>query len=175
MKIRDLSSGGRAVLFAPTLLIYVFSTWPQYQFHPPTQSQLIVSLKKRTDKTRDCTPEERKSYEEEQSHKLKHMRKKSKECGTRSRVPLELKVWVDGKESVSKTIKPAGLARDGIVFVFERFDVSSAVHDMKITMRDYRTDRETNVLEFNQRMEFKPRQVKLVTFTPESDTLHVNK
>jgi len=173
MKLKELSNSGRLVLFAPTLLIYVFSTWPQYQFHGPDESQLVVSFKKKTERVHDCTPGELDAFKEAQSGRLKHMRTKSKGCGSRDRLPLELVVKADGQEKVRKILQPAGLSRDGVVFAFERLNLAAGEHDLYVSIRDYKPGQETPAMEFGQKVEFKPRHMTLVTFTPEEGGLHI--
>ena len=174
MKLKQLSNSGRLVIFAPTLLIYVFSTWPQYQFHRPDESQLVVSFKMKTGRLHECTPEELEAFKAEQSTRLKHMRTKSKGCGSKERLPLELVVKAGGQEKVRKILPPAGLQRDGIVFAFERVSLTAGEHDLHVSIREFVPGQQTPAMELAQRVDFKPQHMTLVTFTPETGALHVH-
>ncbi|MDH5637160.1 MAG: hypothetical protein OEZ04_01565 [Nitrospinota bacterium] len=174
MKKRKITFSGGIMLFMPVVFIYLFSTWPSYEFYKPDESQLLVSLKKRTEKSHLCDEKEREAFMEEIASKPKHMQVVHRECGSRGRVPLELKIWLDGKESLTKVIKPAGLRSDGVVFVYEKFTFQSGPHDIKITMRDFKDDPNMKVHVFQEHIDFQPRKVTLVTYTPESDALLIH-
>ncbi|MDH5509062.1 MAG: hypothetical protein OEZ32_01780 [Nitrospinota bacterium] len=175
MKERRLSPGGVIMLFMPVVFIYLFSTWPSYEFYAPNESQLLISLKKRTEKTHICDEKEREAFMEEIASKPKHMQVVHRECGSRDRVPLELKIWLDGVESLSKVIKPAGIRSDGVVFVYEKFTFKSGPHDIRITMRDFKDNPKIKVHEFKEHLDFQPRKVTLVSYTPETDALLIHK
>jgi len=174
MKQRNLTPGGGIMLFLPIVFIGIFSTWPSYQFYGPDESQLLLSFKKRTVKEHLCDEKELEAYNVEMESLPKHMRARGRECGSRARVPLEVNIWLDGEKSISKVIKPAGIHSDGVVFVFEKFTFKSGPHDIKITVRDQKDDPEVKTMEFNEHLDFQPRKVTLVTYTPESNDLLIH-
>ncbi|MDH4183545.1 MAG: hypothetical protein OEV92_04940 [Nitrospinota bacterium] len=175
MKERRLTFGGVGMLFLPTVFIYIFSTSPSYEFFKPDESQLLLSLKKRTEKVKVCDEAEQEAFQAAQANVLKHMRTQHVQCGSRERVPLTVKIAMDGKEYVSKSIEPAGLRSDSVVFVFEKFTFKSGPHDILITMKDAKEGPEIKTYEFREHIDFQPRRVVLVTYTPESDALHIHK
>ena len=162
------------MLFAPILFIYVFSTWPPHEFHPPDESQLLISLRQRTQQVHFCTPEELEAFKEKRAGRLKHMRSKNTICGSLERVPMEVKVWVDGVDSVNKTLHPPGVYSNGVIYVFERFNLKYGVHDVRIAISELRTKGTETTLEFNEKIDFQPHQVVLITYEPEVGKLFIH-
>ncbi|MBI5814407.1 MAG: hypothetical protein HZB29_02215 [Nitrospinae bacterium] len=136
MREHRLSLAGAVILLAPMALIYYFSTMPAHTFSADNEAALVISLKKVTQREHMCDEAELNAFREKAGQKQKHMRRPDTECGSRSRVSLGLKVWVDGAAVMSREIHPNGINRDMPVYVHEKLEVTAGKHTIKVEMRD---------------------------------------
>jgi len=165
---KRLSLSGRLVFFIPAVIVYFLSTSPTYTFSGDNDSSLIIGLKHITDKVHICTDEEVRLFLENEAKKERtHLRKRAKACGSRERVPLKLTVWLDGRELVNREYQPSGLYNDGNTFVYEKFDLHSGEHHIKVVMRDSKKDREDRYdYSFDKTVNFTAKRVFVLDFDP---------
>ena len=82
---------------------------------------------------------------------------------SRERYPVEITVFIDGKEMHKKIFLPSGAKRDADCIVFDTIKLSPGMHGIKIVMRDSMKE-EKAPYGFEDTVEFKPADVKVITF-----------
>ncbi len=155
------------VLLVPTAALWLFSTSPRYTFSHSDQSALVLSFKHATRRIHECGEDERAGFVAGMKN-LRHSQNAAVQCGSRERFPLELRVAVDGKETLRKEKKPSGWKRDSAVFIFERFYVSPAPHLVEISMNDSGGGGGKYAYRFGETIRFEPGRLVVIYFDGKS-------
>jgi hypothetical protein len=175
MDKRRLSAASIATLVSPAIIIFLFSTSPSYEYNKKKEAALVVSFKKSSERMRLCDEKELNAFKQKADKRRKHMQSALRECGSRERLPIRLKVWLDDKETLDKIIYPTGFRNDGITYAYEYFTISAGMHRVKVAAVDYR-EREndfSHVIE--KEIIFKRRQIVLIDYDRVADQLYLNK
>ncbi len=128
------------ILLIPTMLIFYLSN-ASYSFYKDKVSQLKLTFRHTTKLLEDCGGAEKLKEEMERYEEILKktgrvpMHQVRLECN-RERHPAMVELYVDGEKLLSKSFKPRGLRKDGPVYVYNRFTVSSGRHTLEIRMRD---------------------------------------
>lgn len=83
-------------------------------------------------------------------------------CG-RERSPVEFELELDGKLIYRATLSPAGLSRDGVSTVYQRFPVRAGHHHMRARLKDSVREPDFNYSK-EADIELSPAQVFVVEF-----------
>jgi len=169
-----LSLPGILTLVAPVALIGFFSTSPAYRYHAEDQAQLTVSFKMHTERERLCDEKELEQFKEAAEHRRKHMQRASRVCGSRERVPLHLKVLIDGSAALDEKIAPSGLRSDGPTFVYAKFLLAAGAHRIKVMGRDYRSEEGAYPYVFDEKISFGRREIVVIDFSQENKKLQIH-
>lgn len=159
MTFKPAALFGQVILYgAFAAFIGYFATSPRYQHIPPDQAVLKLSLSHLGD--RDC----RKRAAEELEKLPRNMRNPL-DC-PRERSDILLQLDVDGQPLYHGTIRPTGIARDGISTIYRRFQLPAGKHLLAVRMNDnarvpgFKFVKEAEV-------EIKPAQVVVIDFNPD--------
>lgn len=122
-------------LAVPAVAVALLSTWPRYRFKNSDMSALVVSFKHSSKRVHECTEEERGAF-------LSHLRNPrygenvAVQCGSRERLPVALRVALDGVVVARGEILPSGWRRDSAVYVMEKVVVAPGAHRVEVTVRE---------------------------------------
>ncbi len=144
-----------------------------YMYHTEDQSELVISFMKTTKRVRLCDEQELKEFKEKASKRRKHMQREGRECGSRERVPLKIKVWINGGQTLDKLVRPSGFGRDGVTFVYERFGLKQGDHQIKVAMVDHRKDKSGFDYPFEKTLNFESRRIVVVDFDSAIDEFQI--
>ena len=141
-------------------IIGYFSTMPKYQHLEPGHALIKLSLSHHGEPVAEC----RKRTAEELAKLPRNMRAPM-EC-QRERSPVTVQIDLDGKSVFKGAAKPAGLSRDGLSTMYQRFEVPAGEHNIAVKMNDnvriegYNFTREEKVT-------LKPAQILVIDFSAE--------
>lgn len=130
------------LLLSPAPLIYFLSDSPSYRYYGEDVGGVIISFKRVTERRSLCDEEELEQFRKEAKLRRPHMQRADRVCGSRERVPLRLKVWIDGETALDKEIIPSGIRQDSATYVYEKFVLPLGAHTIKVAMKDTRDDAE---------------------------------
>jgi hypothetical protein len=86
---------------------------------------------------------------------------------SRERVPVRLKIQVDGQTLFDQSVRPRGLRSDGPSIAVARFPVSAGRHEIKVDLADT-ADTNAWTKSWNQTVEFQTNQIRVVLFETKS-------
>ena len=152
------------ILLIPLVFIYFLSTSPSYRYFDEDDAGFLISFKKTTDRVHLCDDEELSRFKEAAKHRRKHMQKVDRICGSRERVPLKLKVWIDDKVVLDKKIMPSGVNQDSSTYVYQEFIFPKGKHKIRIAMKGSRGDDPEFDYFFEDTILFSSRQRTVVDF-----------
>lgn len=89
----------------------------------------------------------------------------SKYC-SRARRNLDVEVRIDGLPVAEKSFAPAGFQNDGITYVLMKQKILPGLHSVSIVAHEKDTGSPGRRLEFAERLEMAPGEVKLIDFEP---------
>lgn len=122
---------GQIVLFTLFALgLGYFSNSPSYTYHDPAMALLMVSFSHGSERKEDC-----RKFTQEELNKLAPNMRRPMDC-PRERVPVYVEVIMNGKNILSKSYNPTGLAKDGSVSVYERITVAPGEYQLVAKLRD---------------------------------------
>jgi len=158
----------QAVFAALTMcMIWYFSHSPVY--HPISSNQAVIKVSfshpgERRDKCGQLTKEQSKGMTAKE-------RVRSTLC-SRERVPVSLKIDLNGKTIYEETKRPGGLSKDGDSIFYHRATVESGEHKITVQMRD--TDRaEGYDYARTETVVLKPAQNFVILFDEENGSFEV--
>jgi coenzyme F420-reducing hydrogenase delta subunit len=143
-----LAAGLGAVTFA-------FSNLP-YRTPHSAQPELVVSFNHS-----GALTEARKLTEEELASRLPHMR--AQVNVTRRRVPVRLRVQVDGQTVLDQSYQPKGLSHDGPSMAVARLPVSPGSHRVRVEIADT-ADPNVWTKHWDESVEFQESRNRVVLF-----------
>ena len=141
-----------AVLGAVT---FAFSNLPYRTPHSPLP-ELVVSFNHS-----GALLEARKLTKEELAKRLPHMR--AQVNVTRERVPVRLRVQVDGQIVFDQSFQPKGLSQDGPSIAVARVPVSPGPHQVRVELADT-ADPDQWTKQWNESVEFQENRKRVVLF-----------
>lgn len=141
-----------AVLGAVT---FAFSNLP-YRTPHSSQPELVVSFNHS-----GAILEARKLTKEELAKRLPHMR--AQVNVTRERVPVRLRVQVDGQTVFDQSFQPKGLSKDGPSIAVARLPISPGRHEVHVELADT-SDPKTWTKQWNETVEFQQSRNHVVLF-----------
>jgi len=112
------------------LMLGYFSNTPSYTYHDPEMALMMVSFSHSSERKEEC----RRFTPEEIAATAANMRRPM-DC-KRERVPVYVEVMLDGKNLLSKSYNPTGLAKDGSASIYERLSVEPGEHRLIVKLRD---------------------------------------
>lgn len=122
---------GQIVLFILFgLALGYFSNSPSYTYHDAEMALIMVSFSHSSERKEEC----RRFTPEEIAATAENMRRPM-DC-KRERVPVYVEVMLDGKNLLSKSYNPTGLAKDGSASIYERISVKPGQHQLIVKLRD---------------------------------------
>jgi hypothetical protein len=114
----------------------------------------------------DC----KEATEKETEAKLKHMRKTESpfpvmrmNC-TGERIPVNVELFLDDKNVLTKTYHPSDLKRDGTTYVYEEIITIAGKHRLKARITDSKTDNPLNYT-FDKEIQIKSGEVAVIDLT----------
>ncbi len=117
-----------ALVFVLSTVTFVFSNLPYRPPHSP-EPELIVSFNHH-----GAIVESRKLTNEELDKRLPHMR--AQVNVTRERLPVRLRVQVDGRSLLDQSYQPKGLSHDGPCIAVVRLPVTPGSHLVRVELAD---------------------------------------
>ena len=123
-------------------VIGYFSVAPAYVNFPADRALIKVSFSHAGQLVEEC----RVRSAEELAKLAPNMRTPT-QCG-RERSPVLFELELDGKPLYRATLAPAGLSRDGMSTVYQRFPVAAGRHQLRARLKD-----SVRVTDFNYRWE----------------------
>lgn len=150
-----------AVLCAVT---FAFSNLP-YRTPHSSQPELIVSFNHS-----GALLEARQLTKEELARRLPHMR--AQVNVTRERVPVRLRVQVDGRVVFDRSFQPKGLSHDGPSIAVARLPLAPGPHQVRVELADTaNSDQWTK--QWNEKVEFQENRNRVVLFDTKAEfSLH---
>jgi hypothetical protein len=152
---------GQAVFYAAAAALTGFlASQPNYDQVPKNVAQIKLALShggKRVEECRRLTPEE--------LAKLPTNKRRPIDC-SRERVPVAVKISLDGKPIYEATLDPTGLSGDGPARAYEKFLVPAGRHEIVAELRD---SKRTEGFDYRGRIEaeLKPWQNLAIEFHAE--------
>jgi acetyl esterase/lipase len=110
--------------------IGVFASWPVYYQAPPGSAQIKLSFNHGGARVEEC----RKLTAEELA-KLPSAQRRPVNC-SRERLPVVIRLTIDGKPLYDAVLQPSGLSRDGQARAYEKFIVPAGKHVIEARLRD---------------------------------------
>ena len=159
---------GSLLIFAVTLVVASFSAWPGYRFNGDDEAALVVSIRRITEKTSHCTAEEKRLFLKGMKENRPHMNRPGRECGSRERASLTLKLRINSLPPLTRLVIPSGLHNDGAAYFHERFILSPGHHTIVASVRDDGADK-AFAHTFRRTISFAPRQVITLDFASPHD------
>jgi len=122
---------GQAVVYVLIMVVVgTFADTPAYQAFPDDQGFIRLTLSHGGRPRGGC----RKQSAKELSKIAPNMRRK-KLC-SRERLPVLVKMTVDGKPVLSRLLQPTGIRNDGPVRLYEGVPVAAGRHEIALALRD---------------------------------------
>lgn len=122
---------GQAVFYALiAVVIGYLSASPAYRQFPDGMAQIKLSFRHGGNRVEDCrklTPEE--------IAKLPEKEKRPNTC-SRERIPIVMKLVVDGQPLYDAVLRPTGLSSDGPAETYRKFIVAAGHHKIDAFLRD---------------------------------------
>lgn len=103
---------------------------PQLQYFPPDKSQIKLSFVHGAARVETC-----RRLTSQEIAKLPPSQRRPNDC-TRERIPAQIQVLVDGKLLYDARLEPTGVARDGPMRAYQRFEVAPGRHEIVARLRD---------------------------------------
>ena len=159
MPKKIMQYSGQAVFYGLFVaVIGYFSTAPAYVHFPPDQALIKVSFSHAGQPLEEC-----RVRTAEELEKLPPNMRVPMQCG-RERSPVVFELELDGKPVCRAELPPAGLSRDGVSTVYQRFPVPAGRHHLRARLKD-----SVRVPDFNYvkeaDVELAPAQVFVVEFS----------
>jgi coenzyme F420-reducing hydrogenase delta subunit/Pyruvate/2-oxoacid:ferredoxin oxidoreductase delta subunit len=150
----------------PLFFILFFSRKPIYPFYSKDDSLIKFAFKYTSRYKVDC----KEATEKETEAKLKHMRKTESpfpvmrmNC-TGERIPVNVELFLDDKNVLTKTYHPSDLKRDGTTYVYEEIITIAGKHRLKARITDSKTDNPLNYT-FDKEIQIKSGEVAVIDLT----------
>ena len=144
-----------AVTVGLCAVTFAFSNLPYRTPHSP-QPELVVSFNHS-----GALLEARKLTKEELAKRLPHMR--AQVNVTRERMPVRLRVQVDGETVFDQSFQPKGLSHDGPSMAVVRLPMRIGTHQVRVELADT-ADSEVWTKLWNERVEFQESRNRVVLF-----------
>lgn len=170
---------GVLILMLPAIFVMEYTAVP-YPFYPDDVAVLkiafqhtgqrvieydeIGSLKKRAEEYRKSLKDKRQV----------RMSLKSQQSTTRERFPVAITLFVDNKKILDNEFPPTGRAKDMASCIYGAFELKPGMHHVKVVMTDSKKEGVESII-FEDTVEFKQREVKVVTFDKPTRTLSWSK
>lgn len=110
-------------------LIGYLSASPAYDYAPADMAAIKLSLSHAADRVKPCVP-----LTPEQIAELAPNMRRVEQC-ERERLPLTVRLEIDGSLLTQIEAPPAGLWNDGPASVYERFEVAPGTHSITAKLR----------------------------------------
>ncbi len=143
------------LVFVLGAVTYAFSNQPYRTPHSP-EPELVVSFSHG-----GAILEPRKLTKEELAKRLPHMR--AQVNVTRERVPVRLRIQVDGQTVLDQSFQPKGLSKDGPSIAVARLPMTAGPHQVLVEMADT-ADREAWTKQWNETVSFETNRTRVVLF-----------
>jgi hypothetical protein len=150
-----LQAVGYAAFFG---IVGYFATSPAYEYLPPGQAVVKLSLQhagQRREACRERTPEE--------LAKLAPNMRAATVC-PRERAPVAVSVSMDGKPLFDVVAEPAGLAKDGASTIYRRVAVPAGVHSFDARLVDSADG--SGAIATSRSVDLEPGRVVVIDFDP---------
>ena len=129
--ISPLRLTGQVVVYAAfAALIGYFASAPAYRFFHGEGAILTVSFSHGAQRKGDCHTRSR-----EELAKLPPNMRKPVAC-PRERLPIVVRIDLDGRTLFEESLPPTGLAKDGPSHIYEKFEVPAGDHTLVAHLRD---------------------------------------
>ncbi|PIV74029.1 MAG: hypothetical protein COW56_05645 [Rhodocyclales bacterium CG17_big_fil_post_rev_8_21_14_2_50_68_7] len=154
-----MSLVGQVVLYAAfAAFIGYFASHPKYRHLAPDRAMVKLSMSHFG--AREC-----RTRSAAELARLPPNMRAPLEC-KRERSPLRIEVELDGQTVYRDSIRPTGIARDGVAAVYRRFEVGAGTHRLAVRLNDdARVSGFTHMHE--GAVELKPAQILVIDFNPD--------
>ena len=112
------------------LVVAAFSYWPPYARIDPDNAVIKLSFSHAGERREPC-----RTLSPEELAALAANMRSGVDC-PRARVPVVVELEIDGERVYHASLAPAGLASDGPSSVYERFEVPTGRHRIRVRLRD---------------------------------------
>lgn len=167
---------GIIILILPALFVMKYTAVP-YPFYPDNTSQLKLAFQHTGQRVHEYDEvnslKKRANEYRKQLKKNKEIRMnlKSKATTTRERFPTAMEVFLDGKKILDKEYQPTGRKRDAVAVIYDVLPIVPGKHTVRVTMLDTKKEG-VKPFVFEDTVEFKSRDVKVITFDKVRRKLH---
>jgi hypothetical protein len=159
---------GIIILFLPALFVMKYTAEP-YLFYAEDVAVLKLAFQHTGQRVIEydeigALKERAKQYREKmkKSGNVK-MNLKSKQSSTRERFPVAIELYLNGEEMLNREYQPSGRQRDAVSVIYDVFEIKPGKYDVKVVMVDSKREPITPFI-LEDSVEFKPREVKVITF-----------
>ena len=162
-------------LLIPALFV-MKSTAVPYKFYTEDTALLYVAFQHTGQRVsgydnKAFLKEQAKQYREElKANAELKMNLKSQPAGNRERFPVSVSIFIDGKRVQEREYEAAGRKKDLATVVYEVFKLKPGSHKIKIIMKDSKNEGLAPYV-FKDTVEFKPLELKVVTFDDQAKSL----
>ncbi|MBE9535913.1 MAG: hypothetical protein IMF07_01935 [Proteobacteria bacterium] len=167
---------GCIILLLPALFVMKYTAEP-YLFYADDVAVLKLAFQHTGQRVIEydeigALKERAKQYRKEmkKSGNVK-MRLKSKQSSTRERFPVAIELYLNGEEILKREYQPSGRQRDAVSVIYDVFEIKPGKYDVKVVMVDSKREPITPFI-FEDSVEFKQREVKVITFDRSKKKLH---
>lgn len=141
-------------------LVGYFSNSPAYTHLAADQALIKLSFSHKGQRIAEC-----RQRSAEELAKLAPNMRVAMDC-PRERSPITVELELDGQLVHQQTLKPTGLSRDGVSYLYKRFPVLAGEHHLTLRLRD-----SVHIEGFNYErvadVDLAPAQVLVIDFNPE--------
>jgi hypothetical protein len=148
-------TGAIALTIVLSAVTFAFSNLP-YRTPHSSQPELVVSFNHS-----GVLLEARQLNKEEMAKRLPHMR--AQVNVTRERVPVRLRVQVDGRTLLDQSYQPKGLSHDGPSMAVARLPISPGRHEIRVELADA-ADPDKWTKHWSETVEFRENQNRVVLY-----------
>lgn len=167
---------GIIILLLPSLFVMKYTAVP-YHFYSEDVSVLKLAFQHTGQRVIEydeiaALKERAKKYREQlKKEKEVRMSLKSRQTTTRERFPVAIELFIDGEKIHEREYQPTGSQRDAVSVIYDAFELEPGTHKIKVVMKDSKKEGTAPFI-FEDTVEFKPRDVKVVTYDKVGKRLH---
>jgi hypothetical protein len=154
-----LSLAGQVVIYAlVAVALGVLSDTPRWQAHPEEKAEIMLSFSHGGGRM-GC----RTLTEEELADIAPNMRRKNRQVCPRERIPVMVRLTLNGETVVDALLPPSGLTGDSPSRIYKRLQVPTGSYALHAQLRD--TERAAGYdYDFTQSVVLEPRQRLVIDF-----------
>ena len=159
---------GMIILLLPALFVMKYTAVP-YPFYGDDVAEIKLAFQHTGQRVveydeigalKERAKQYRKQLKEDKEIK---MNLKSRQSSTRERFPVAIELYLDGNKIHQREYQPSGRQRDAVSVIYDAFRLTPGTHHIRVVMVDSKRE-DAKPFYFEETVEFKPRDVKVITF-----------